>query len=194
MATRPPSGTQAAGASATQGASPESVQAGYERKDIDVRTLAKLGIWLAVVLVVIFFAMKWTFSFYAETQKLGPPVSPFEGGDLRVLPPAPRLQVAPTSDLRVYCNAEHQALTTYGWADKPTGAVRVPVDRAMQMLLERGLPVRPGSQPPADAERIAQKSQSGAIDAGPCGYLLRADAAKKPADMESGAAGTKEKE
>ena len=31
-------------------------------------------------------------------------------------------------------------LTSYAWVDKPGGFARIPVDRAMELIVERGLP------------------------------------------------------
>jgi hypothetical protein len=47
--------------------------------------------------------------------------------------------------------AEHEAaLRSYGWVDREAGVVRVPIDVAMKLVLEEGLPVRqPETAPPA---------------------------------------------
>lgn len=140
--------------------SPGAPNEGYERRDADVRSLAKFGLWMFVTLIVVLFAMKWMFSYFAKSQQLGPPASPFE--NVRVLPPNPRLQVEPVVELRKYRDAQQNALESYGWVDKQNGVVRIPVDRAMELLLERGLPARPvggvtviggntPSNPPADS-------------------------------------------
>jgi hypothetical protein len=36
-----------------------------------------------------------------------------------------------------------ELLEGYGWVDRSAGTVRLPIERAMQLLLERGLPTRP---------------------------------------------------
>jgi hypothetical protein len=36
--------------------------------------------------------------------------------------------------------AEDTDLNSYGWVDRTAGIARIPIDRAMQLLLERGLP------------------------------------------------------
>jgi hypothetical protein len=56
--------------------------------------------------------------------------------------PAPQLLVQEPVNLQTQRAREHEALTTYGWVDKNTGAVRIPIERAKDLLLERGLPVR----------------------------------------------------
>jgi hypothetical protein len=60
----------------------------------------------------------------------------------RVLPPSPRLQVAARAELQKYRDAQQEELTTYGWTDQHNGVVRIPIDRAMDLIIERGLPAR----------------------------------------------------
>lgn len=38
---------------------------------------------------------------------------------------------------------EENTLSTYDYVDKNAGTVRIPIDRAMDLLAQRGLPVRP---------------------------------------------------
>jgi hypothetical protein len=58
------------------------------------------------------------------------------------LPPEPRLQTDPAGDLRRLRAEEDAALGSYGWVDRARGVIRVPVARAMALLLRRGLPTR----------------------------------------------------
>ena len=37
---------------------------------------------------------------------------------------------------------EDDVLESYGWVDKNAGVVRIPIDEAMKLTLERGLPAR----------------------------------------------------
>lgn len=55
----------------------------------------------------------------------------------------PQLLVNEPANLDQFRAQEHQKLTTYGWVDQNAGVVRIPVERAKDLLLERGLPVRP---------------------------------------------------
>jgi hypothetical protein len=53
------------------------------------------------------------------------------------VPPAPRLQITPE---RNFHDAEHQRqLSAYGRIDGSQTVVRIPIDRAMAILAERGL-------------------------------------------------------
>ena len=57
----------------------------------------------------------------------------------------PLLQVKPEEDLRWMDKHNAAALASYGWVDRPAGVVRIPVDRAIDVLAERGVPpVSPG--------------------------------------------------
>jgi len=71
----------------------------------------------------------------------------------RTLPPGPRLQVDARKDLAAYLKDQQQALDTYGWVDQKAGVVRVPIDRAMDLLLAKGLPVRSESTAGAPASK-----------------------------------------
>jgi hypothetical protein len=64
----------------------------------------------------------------------------------RATPPSadrfPPLQVNPPLDLLAFRAREEAQLNSYGWIDRTAGIVRIPIDRAMDLLLVRGLPVR----------------------------------------------------
>jgi hypothetical protein len=61
------------------------------------------------------------------------------------LPPQPRLQVYPVRHWKDFQGAERERLSTYGWMDRSTGAVHVPIDRAMDLIAERGLDPLPAA-------------------------------------------------
>ncbi len=56
--------------------------------------------------------------------------------------PVPSLLVNEPVNLQTFRSHEEEMLTTYGWVDQNVGTVRLPIDRAKALLLERGLPVR----------------------------------------------------
>jgi hypothetical protein len=55
------------------------------------------------------------------------------------VPPLPRLQVQPVRHWKDFAAAERERLSTYGWMDRSTGAVHIPIDRAMDLIAERGV-------------------------------------------------------
>jgi hypothetical protein len=76
-------------------------------------------------------------------------------GSERPLPPPPRLQNYPFQDIKELRQNDKPLLSTYEWIDRNAGTVRIPVDRAIELLAERGLPYRkpgqPSATPPAPA-------------------------------------------
>jgi hypothetical protein len=54
-------------------------------------------------------------------------------------PPSPRLQVSPHADLARINASEDAQLDSFGWVDRDRQIARMPIDRAMQLLAERGL-------------------------------------------------------
>jgi hypothetical protein len=38
---------------------------------------------------------------------------------------------------------QDKVLASYDWVDEKNGVVRIPIDQAMELLAQRGLPVRP---------------------------------------------------
>ncbi len=80
--------------------------------------------------------------FSVRESRQAPAVYPLATRQENRLPPEPRLQTQPREDLREMRAREDEILTSYGWIDKNAGVVRIPIDRAMKMTVERGLPVR----------------------------------------------------
>jgi hypothetical protein len=147
---------------------------GYEHADADVRSIYHFGAVLAILIVAVMWAMVHTYNFFAKHESLGPPASPFE--NQRELPPQPRLQPQPAFDLKRYCEIEQQQLNTYGWLDQQNGLVRIPVDRAMDIVLQKGLPARPANQlaPETSVTSVGSAMEPRAMGiAGPCGYLVQ---------------------
>ena len=123
---------------------------GHEMTDASISGLVKFGIGLFILIVVVLFAMRFMFDHFSTTQELGPPASPF--AETQTLPPAPRLQVEPALDIKQLREGEDEKLGSYGWVDQKAGIARIPVDRAMDLLLARGLPVR-GENPPKPVKK-----------------------------------------
>lgn len=117
--------------------------AGYEVEDANVREVVIAGIAIAVGTFLVCLLMWFLFNALkrgeAEAQTINPLANPYQ------LPPEPRLQVQPYLDLQNLRQHEDDVLNTYGWVDKNGGKVRLPIDRAMDIVVQRGLPVRGGS-------------------------------------------------
>ena len=64
-------------------------------------------------------------------------------------PPQPNMLVDEPSNLGNFRAAEDATLSSYGWVNQPLGVVRIPIDRAKTLMLERGYAVRAGAAKPA---------------------------------------------
>ncbi|HEV8713061.1 MAG TPA: hypothetical protein VGX03_09560 [Candidatus Binatia bacterium] len=126
----------------------QNPQVSHERSDVSVFVILVFGIGLLVSALVISLLIWWLFNSFAaraaRSDRPLPTLAPRATGE--PVPPEPRLQVSPSQDLREMRAAEDAILNSYGWADQPTGVVRVPVEQAMQVLAQRGLPVDPGGE------------------------------------------------
>lgn len=116
---------------------------GHERSDVNVRLLSRLGIIFILGGIATLFLVWFVFdAFLGREAVKGPPPSPGLDVDARRLPPEPRLQAAPTLDLRRMREAEQQIMNGYGWLDRSAGVVRIPISRAMDLIAQENLPAR----------------------------------------------------
>lgn len=135
----------------------------HEQSDINVATLAKFIVVLAISTVVILVAMKVMIQFFQarEIAEELPPASRVNPPGTRRLPPLPRLQGAPGSEvlpldeMKKFKEEQQAAINSYSWVDKQTGVVRIPIDEAKKLLVERAqhpsapAPAGSPSAPPA---------------------------------------------
>ena len=116
---------------------------GHETRDVRIKAIAWLGASILLVTLAASAAMVGLFDFFAgrESKQTRLPVSMVRP-EAPQQPPEPRLQGQPARDLAVMRAEEDEVLTTYGWVDPQAGVVRIPIERAMDRVLERGLPAR----------------------------------------------------
>jgi len=69
------------------------------------------------------------------------------------LAPPPNLLTDEPANLTRFREQEDHVLSTYGWMDRNAGIVRIPIDRAKALLLERGLPVRGATSAPEKTKK-----------------------------------------
>jgi len=112
----------------------------YENTDVSSRNVVLLGAgilvgaWLFVWLLYYFFA----FLVHYRTEAGPPPAVRAQGRTL--LPPEPRIQESPRVDLQELRASEEGQLQHYGWVDRAHGIVSLPIDRAIALTAQRGIP------------------------------------------------------
>jgi hypothetical protein len=72
--------------------------------------------------------------------------------------PAPTIQQNPADDLHRYLVQESKLLNEYRWIDRGKGIVSIPIDRAIDLLLAKGLPVRPADSGLTELDIQTQKA------------------------------------
>jgi hypothetical protein len=113
---------------------------GHEERDTNIRAILWFAVSLVATLVVVLLVVNWVFRAFPKPEaEISAPLSAVPGA-VAQLPPEPRLQVNAPEDLKKLREEEDSVLNSYGWVDKQKGIVRIPIDRAIEILARRGLP------------------------------------------------------
>jgi len=135
-------------------------QAEFDR-ELDLRSVGLFGVGLALVLIVV-LAASWILLVHWKARQAArdPRPSPLAEASAPRLPPEPRLQAAPVKDMEELRARETSTLTSYGWVDRRAGVGRIPIDRAIDLLLENGLPAPPPGPSPAPLPKSSRRARS----------------------------------
>ena len=76
-----------------------------------------------------------------SAKLVGRPLAPINPPPTQM--PSPPLLSAPALDLRALRAEKHALLSHYAWIDRAHGVVRIPIERAMSLLIARGEARRP---------------------------------------------------
>ena len=130
--------------------------AGHEHTDANVWIIVKFGLWLAISAVVIHVGM-WAACSTCSSSSAKEPASrgiPLASGQEPRLPPEPRLQQFPANEIYEFRQRERTLLqrATAGSTAK-AGVVHIPIEEAMRLTVERGLPSRAPAAGAAGAAR-----------------------------------------
>ena len=122
--------------------------AGHETRDTGPAVIIYSTIGLTVGTFIVCMIVWGLFNFLKSREV--PPAPTSLMSNPATMPPEPRLQVDGTAQIKNLRAREDHVLSSYAWVDQKSGTVRVPIDRAMDMLAQRGLPTRNYNQnPPA---------------------------------------------
>jgi hypothetical protein len=132
----------------------------HEESDINVRAIIWFVVVLATIVIVTDVAMWGMFRLLAHYErKNDPAVSPLFIPAGRPLP-APGLQTEPWTDLKKFRAEADQQLHSYGWVDEKSGVARIPIEKAKEMLLQKGIPVRPDVVDATEGTHVAAGGES----------------------------------
>ncbi|MGH9723344.1 MAG: hypothetical protein ACRD8O_24295 [Bryobacteraceae bacterium] len=120
---------------------------GHEESDVSVGAITKFGIMLTLFVIVCLGLMWFLYDRLSarESARTERP-TPLALSDPQKQPPEPRLQSSPVSDLQRFRADEDAILKSYGWVDSDKNIVRIPVERAKELVAREGLPSRRGAR------------------------------------------------
>ena len=113
----------------------------HESSDVDLRRITYWGVGLIAAVVLILVFLFWLFNFFSKREsRLGhDPIGIRQSTPQTTGPP---LQISPRNEMAEMRSAEDKILHSYGWIDEQKGIVRIPIERAMELTAQRGLPAR----------------------------------------------------
>jgi|ERR1700678_3091406 len=127
----------------------------YEREDLSASTVLYFLLGLAVFVLLCFAGMRGLFVVLDRRERaLQPPLNPLVTNvpaDTRHIAPGypqsafpdPKLEEDERGQLDGIRLQEERTLYSYGWSDEKAGTVHIPIEHAMELIVQRGLPVRP---------------------------------------------------
>jgi len=132
----------------------------HEASDINLRAVVTFVVLLTAITLTVQVAMYGLFHLFDHVERRNDPtVSPL-ATPADQAPPEPRLQTTPWTDLKELRTEELSYLHSYGWIDKDKGVAHMPIEKAEELLLQKGLPVRPGPADPTEGTSIATTGES----------------------------------
>lgn len=122
-----------------------SPEAGHEPTDLSPEKIALFALALTAMIVAALVVTYVLFQHFL-TVEMRTQTAPSPLAYTREPTPEPHLSANPGQDLKTMRAEEDKILKSYGWVDKEKGIVRIPIDRAIEILAQRGLPTRKESR------------------------------------------------
>jgi hypothetical protein len=151
---------------------------GYEHEDLTAKSIYGFLVGLVVLGLVVYFAVNgiyWGLEKYSGAhQPQQNPMKQTAETDTRDTNtakvqreitstfPEPRLETDERNELTEPRMREEEHLNSYGYVDQAAGTLHIPIDRAMQLVAERGLPVRPQNAAAAAPKDSVSKGKEAA--------------------------------
>lgn len=153
----------------------------YERQDLSSSSICGFLIGLVVLGVLIQFVIAGALRLFENyNRQHQPPQNPLVQADTRTRAvsaadiekfPQPRLEDKERRELRDFRQHEIQTLNSYGWVDQKAGVARIPIEQAMQLVVQRGLATKPqaGSAPSSPVNTARQAAEKADNSSKPVG-------------------------
>ncbi|MGQ9898377.1 MAG: hypothetical protein ACUVR8_12590 [Acidobacteriota bacterium] len=122
---------------------------GFEQTDANIKAVFGVGIAILIFTLCCTVVINVLYSYLDErSSRVVQPKTERTKTESRVINDhEPPLQESPEADMRIWRAKEEAHLKSYGWVAKEKGIVHIPIDQAMKLTLERGLPSSNRVQP-----------------------------------------------
>jgi len=117
---------------------------GHETRDMSVGAVALFAVGLTVALILVHFAASGMYQYFTSRPSHYPPGSPLAVTNEPFT--GPHLLVNQSLDMEEFRATEEAALHSYGWMDRDHGVVHIPIDCAIELLAQSGLPTNTAAQ------------------------------------------------
>jgi hypothetical protein len=119
----------------------------HEKRDVRFRPLLLISVGFILLVAAVMVLMALFFNFY-----YGRPLFSLRPGpslaERQLPPPEPIMDAQMAEAIAEEIKKKERALSSYGWADRKAGVAQIPVERAMELMLEKGFPTRTESAGP----------------------------------------------
>ncbi len=120
----------------------KTIETGHELSDLSPKNIAIFGVSLVVMVLIVLWVCYQLFQHYSTvSMKTEVPPSPLSY--TREPTPEPHLLVVPGQELKAMRAAEDSLLHSYAWVDREKGIVRIPIQRAIDIVAQGGIRSRP---------------------------------------------------
>ena len=130
----------------------------HEDTDIDIKAMVIAAVALAIMTAFCYVTVYAAMGIFGRREDALSAVKSYPmaptGADAP-LPPLPRLQTDPKKEMRDLRAEEQAVLESYRWVDRNAGVVRIPIEDAIRLALQRGFESRPAAPAPAAAAPAA---------------------------------------
>lgn len=146
---------------------PERDAKGYERSDVRAKWIGGIVAFMIIGAIALHFILRLQLHVLSKRPPARDTWTTAIRGTRPEIPTnAPRLQISAPADLAEFRSREDAELNSYGWINKTQGIVRIPIQQAMNMLVEKKLlPTREGTNAAPSGPSPLQLQQQRPVNA-----------------------------
>lgn len=136
----------------------------HEESDVSITGLGEFLIAMAVGLVVVGGLVYWQYRRFEWIARANDPTR-IPRADERRPPPEPHLQVDEVNDMATLRAKQEAILQSTAWVNRNENLVRIPIDRALAIVAEKGIrrwPTVAAGEPSAKDDAKGQPPATGA--------------------------------